>query len=232
MLHEFRFHVDGVPVWKVHQEPRPRRAVLVLHGLGSSKESHHKEMESLAQHGLTAVAMDAPHHGERADGWLAAMEHEEPPQSHERLLRVIVESIPDISAVITHLIQEGHAPIHLVGISMGAYMALAATVADTRVNGCVSLLGSPDWTPRSGPVTPEISRLMTQAPMHHAARLLSRRVLFINAGLDVNVPARFAREFHRAHPSSEYREYPDSTHFMRQEDWDDAWRRVLAFCGE
>lgn len=238
MPDEYRFFVDGhIPVLKMHHEPRPRPAVIVMHGLGTSMEVQRKEITAIADHGLTAVGFDAPHHGARRDAWVDEMADLGPPESHLRLLRLLRQAVPEVSRVIDHLAREGHGPIGLVGISMGAYLALAAAAEDARVQATVSVLGSPDWTPRAGPITEEIRALMEHAPVHRPRDCARRPLLMFNAGRDVNVPPHWARNFARSlaerHPDLAghvgYLEYPESDHFMRPEDWDDLWPRALGF---
>ncbi|HZH17776.1 MAG TPA: alpha/beta fold hydrolase [Archangium sp.] len=236
MPDEYRFFVDGrIPVLKVHHEPRPGPAVLVLHGLGANADTQRGELNALATWGLSAVGVDAPHHGARRDAWLDEMAWLGPPESHARLLHAIREAAHDVSRVIDHVVREGHGPIGLAGISFGAYTALTVAANDSRVRATVSLLGSPDWTPREGPITEEIRGLMHHAPVHRPWDCARHPLFLINAGRDGIVPPHWARDFARTiwewHPGLhvEHFEYPESDHMMRQEDWDDAWRRALGF---
>lgn len=227
---EYRFHVGAVPVLKVHHEPRPRAAVLVLHGLGASAETQRKELQALADAGLTAVGVDAPHHGRRRDdAWFDVLEHASPLEMHARILEHVEAAAAELPRVLDHLHSEGHGPFGVLGISLGAYTALALAADDARLRATVSLLGSPDWSARSDPK--HHHPRMDRAPMHRPAALLRHPVLFINAGRDVNVPARFSRAFVKRvnHPNAHHVEYPHSDHFMRPQDWEDAWARSVDF---
>jgi hypothetical protein len=235
---EYRFWIDGrIPVIKLHDEPRPRPAVVVLHGLGADVDVQRKELISIAAHGLTAVGIDAPHHGARRDGWLDEYWRLPPEQSHPRILRLVREATPEVSRVIDHLLWEGHGPIGLVGISMGAYTGLAAAAQDPRIRATVSILGSPDWAPRRGPVTDEMRELMAHAPVHRPTDVARNPLLLLNAGRDESVPPNRARDFAQRlseqHPGLalhvSYVEYPESEHLMRPDDWNDLWRRTLGF---
>lgn len=230
---EHRFQVGPVPVLKVHGEPRPRPAVVVLHGLRGSAELQRKELVSLAAAGITAVALDAPHHGLRRDGWLEALDAADPDEGHARFLRLLLDAVPEVSRVIDHLVDEGHGPIGVLGISMGAYTALAVARADSRVAATVSILGSPDWKPARSRETDEVRRLMGLAPVHTPDELTRAPLLFLNAGKDTSVPPDAARRFASTHTQRgvEYVEYPNSEHLMHAEDWDDLWRRAVAFLG-
>jgi len=117
----YRFRVDGhIPVLKVHYEPRPGPAVVVLHGLFSNADAQRWELEALAKWGMAAVGMDAPHHGARRDGWLDGMPSLGPTDYHARLLYFIREAVPEVSRVIDHVVGEGHWPIGLADVSFGA----------------------------------------------------------------------------------------------------------------
>jgi pimeloyl-ACP methyl ester carboxylesterase len=238
MAGEYRFWIDGrIPVLKLHYEPRPRPAVVVLHGYNVDVGEVRRELDSLADHGLTAVGVDAPHHGLRRDGWLEEVDPLPPAEFFPRFLGLVLQAVPEVSRVVDYLVQEGHGPIGLVGVSMGAYIGLAAAARDARIAATVSLLGSPDWRPRQGPVTPELAELMSHAPVHRPAELARNPLLFVNASRDASVPPDMARDFTRRLAQSRpdlavhvtYLEYPDSGHLMRPEDWEDGWRRTLGF---
>lgn len=238
MFNEYRFFVDGrIPVLKLHGEPRPRPAVIVLHGLGADADTQRAELSALAGWELSAVGLDAPHHGARRDAWLDEMAALGPSESHERFLRLLLEAVPDVSQVIDHLLHEGHWPIGLAGISLGAYTALAVAARDSRVRATVSILGAPDWTPRDGHITPAIQELMQQAPVHRPWELARHPLLLMNAGRDQLVPPHWARDFawriREQHPTLgqhvDYVEYPESDHLMRPQDWGDLWWRALNF---
>ncbi|WP_224363069.1 alpha/beta hydrolase [Hyalangium versicolor] len=238
MAPDYRFAVDGrIPVLKVHHEPRPGPAVILLHGLRSNADDQRYDLDMLADAGLTAVGVDAPHHGRRWDGWTDHMGNGGPSAYHENILRLILEAAPDVSRVIDHLLWEGHGPIGVAGVSVGAYTALTVATWDSRVQATVSLLGSPDWTPRDAPMTHEIWQLMQQAPVHRPADCARNPLLLMNAGRDHLVPAHWARDFAQRswdnHPwlgrHVEYVEYPESDHFVRSEDWSDMWNRARGF---
>lgn len=238
MPDEYRFLVDGrIPVLKVHHEPRPGPAVIVLHGLGANADIQRGELNVLAHGGLSAVGVDAPHHGARRDAWLEELEWLGYTETHARMLHAVREAAHDVSRVIDHLLHEGHGPIGLAGISFGAYTALLVAAHDSRVRATVSMLGSPDWTPREGPITGEIHELMHHAPVHRPWDCARHPLLLVNAGRDGIVPPHWARDFARTlweqHPALgphvEYIEYPESDHMMRPQDWEEAWGRSLGF---
>lgn len=239
MPDEYRFLVDGhIPVLKLHFEPRPGPAVLVLHGLGANADIQRAELNALTRGGFSAVGVDAPHHGARRDAWLDELDRLGPTERHTRMLHAVRESARDVSRVIDYVVREGHGPIGLVGISFGAYTALAVAMDDARVQATVSLLGSPDWSPQEGPLTDELRELMHHAPVLRPRECARHPLLLVNAGRDTVVPAHWARDFarrlHEEGPDGwgshvEYVEYPESDHMMRPQDWDDCWNRTIGF---
>jgi len=229
----------AIPALIASQSGAQSPSVIVLHGLSASKESHRKELESLAMAGYYAIALDAPHHGERRSAWLQEMASAQGAQAHLLLLRMLPSLVNDTLTVVRQLQTTGHGPVGLVGISMGAFAALAASARDTTVATTVSILGSPDWSPRQGPVTPEMMGLMADAPIHRVDRFAPRALFLANAGLDVPVPPAASRRFadmlrplYTDCPDRlAYHEYPLSEHHMRPSDWDDLWQRTLDFLG-
>ncbi|HEY3998993.1 MAG TPA: alpha/beta fold hydrolase [Candidatus Xenobia bacterium] len=193
--------------------------VLLYHGLGACKETQRAEAESLARAGFLVATVDAWGHGarrlerfeERVDGpefklWFA------------RMLAGSVQEIPDIVDALLGL--TGPLPVAVAGISMGGCIAFGAPLYDSRVTAIVPILGSPDWG--LGQDLPEEAG---PNPLHHPDEVTRAAVLAFNAGKDENVPPDKARTFLSGR--GEYHEYAESTHFMREEDWHDLWRRTL-----
>lgn len=212
--------------------------VLLLHGFSSTPpRAGDKEASSLAAAGFTVLAVEAPHHGARRSPLVDAVIEAQGPPAHELFLRIVRESAAELPAVVGRALQEYGGPLGVVGISMGAYTALAAAAADPRLAVVVSLLGSPDWAPREGEPTPTNRAWLAEAPARHPERFPPRALLLANAGRDVNVPPAATRAFAAAlrplyadlPDRLEYREYPDSEHFMREDDWNDLWSRTLAW---
>ena len=210
--------------------------VLLLHGFNSTPpQAKDKEASSLAAAGFTVLAVEAPHHGARRSPLVDAVIEAQGPPAHELFLRIVRESVAELPAVVDRALQEHGGPLGVVGISMGAYTALAAAAVEPRLAVVVSILGSPDWAPREGEPTATNRAWLTEAPMHHPGRFPPRALLLANAGRDVNVPPAASRAFaaklrprYAAHPERlDYREYPESEHFMREDDWSDLWSRTL-----
>jgi hypothetical protein len=149
------------------------------------------------------------------------------------------EAIAEIPLLVSGLLEEGHGPIGLAGVSMGAYVALGATAADPRIVVVASILGSPDWWPPHGQVDDAVRPWLDEAPSRHPERFHPRAVLLANAGRDVNVLPDAARHFaevlrHHYRDQADrihHVEYPESAHFMREEDWNDLWGRTVGWLG-
>lgn len=218
-------------------EAPPSAAVVLLHGLSSSKEVQQKEAISLAHAGLTAVALDAPHHGARKTPLLDAIMAATGAPAHAILLRMLREAIAEIPRVVDLLLRDGFGPVGIMGISMGAFAALGATAADPRIAAAVSILGSPDWWPVKGAIDDAVRPWLDEAPVRRPERFPPRALLLANAGRDESVPPEPARRFAEAlkpyyAPFPErlrYLEYPESGHFMRETDWNDLWSTTVGW---
>ena len=201
-------------------------AILFYHGLKACKETNLKELKSLAEYGFLAVGIDNAGHGERhspdLDDIVANRKAGE-----EGFLKLVRETVDEIPSVIDALVEKGLASpdkIGVSGISMGGYIAYGSVLADKRIKASAPILGSPVWeSTRNG------------SPHYHPDDFYPTALLVQNAGKDINVPARFSREFiekltprYKESPQKlNYIEYPNSEHFMLEEDWNHLWSNVL-----
>lgn len=214
-----------------------RGTVLIYHGLGASKEVQLKEAESLAAEGFLAVTVDAWGHGERrlpdfdeatsGNAFYATFSH---------MILNSIQEIPSLLDGLSALIGPGTGRFGLTGISMGGYIAFGVALCEPRIQAVVPILGSPDWRFRSQKLAPGFLR---SSPHLHPEVFPPRALLVLNAGLDTNVPPAPARRFmkglvkhyQQAPERLEYVEYPQSTHFMREQDWNDLWHRAVGWFG-
>ena len=212
---EHRFTFAGIPLLTLAESDEPSPAVLFYHGLHSSKDTHRKELESLAAHGFLAVGVDAIAHGERGIPDLSAfLNREELMTQVAKLLRPSVEEVP---LLVDHLTSEGHGPIGLAGISFGGMLAFGAAAREPRLAAVVAILGDPSWC------RPNVSTF-------------PKTPLFAwNGGRDQHVDPRGAREFmaelQRLNPDGghRYREFSESDHFMEPADWEEGWAQTLSW---
>lgn len=211
--------------------------MLFYHGLTANKEVQDGEASSLAAHGLAAVVVDAPHHGARRSPLLDEMATARGGAAHRILLRIVDEAIREVPRLVDELLARGHSSVAIGGISMGAFIALAAAVEEPRLSAVVSILGSPDFTPKSGNVPEDLRERVARSPIHRLDAFPPRPLLLANAGRDEHVSPEPARRLYEALRSRYgdrtdllvHREYPESTHFVREEDWRDLWAVTVDF---
>ena len=230
--------VGPIPV-RTHAPVGPSRgAVILMHGLRVSGEAHAREARWLAEGGMTVVCPDAPHHGARRSPVLDAMPDALTLPGHRVLLRILREARDELPALVDHLLAAGHRRVAIAGISMGAFVALAAAAVTPRACAIASVLGTPDWTPRDGVVPDDLSDAVRESPHLHPEAFPPRPLLLLNGGRDDNVRPAAARALaERLRPLYAasgggpflHREYPDADHFPSDADWRDMWTTAVAF---
>jgi alpha-beta hydrolase superfamily lysophospholipase len=96
----------------------PRGGIVILHGAGSCKESHHDFARAALPHGLAAITFDQRGHGESVG-----------PMDGR-----VLEDVAVMARLLRARMDNPGAPVALRGSSMGGYLAiLAAPVIDARV---------------------------------------------------------------------------------------------------
>jgi dienelactone hydrolase len=191
--------------------------VLFYHGLHTDKETHRKELESLAQRGFLALGVDAAGHGERRMPDLRSFIRRGSLLGQAaKLLRPTLEEIP---MLLDFLHGEGYGPFGLCGISFGGMLAYAAPQREARLRAVAAILGDPSWC----------------HPHAQLASYAGVSLLAWNGGRDAHVdpaPARnWIEHLRNAFPRGryEYHEYAESDHFMRPGDWEQGWNQTLAW---
>lgn len=210
-------------------------AVIVLHGLGVSKEVQIPELERLRHAGFFAIALDAPHHGSRCDGLLDYINSAKGHERYHVLLSSVMQHCSEITCLIEFLRNEGKKKIAVVGISMGAHTAFALLRMSSRPDLIAPFLGTPDFRTRNPQYYLPPSPLELSGPAHHLEEVYPASLFIVTAGSDSVVNPAPAREFaEKLKPYYEkcpekltYNEYPDSDHMMRPADWFDAWEKFV-----
>lgn len=219
-MYERSFSFGGIPLLALARDGRPRPCVLFYHGLHTDKETHRRELESLAGRGFLALGVDAVGHGQRRMPDLKGfIQRGELLTQATKLLRPTLEEIP---LLVDFLEAEGYGPFGLAGISFGAMLAFAAPPREARLRSVAAVLGDPSWC----------------HPHAHLGSYEQVALLAWNGGQDVHVDSGPARHWieHLQHTFPrgryEYREFADSDHFMRPEDWEQGWNRTLQWFEE
>jgi pimeloyl-ACP methyl ester carboxylesterase len=179
--------------------------VVVLHGAGSSKDSHFDFLRACAQAGLHALAFDARGHGESSgpmDG----------------------RALDDVARMADLLrSRAGVAAVGLRGASMGGYFALAAAL-EARAAAVVAICPASAAGLSAGvrakrfPFASDRDSVVAMLRAHDeldAVRALDDGgigVLLMHAEGDEVVPVEHSRELHRAAPGSELVAVPGGHH--------------------
>ncbi len=125
--HEVRIATGG----RSHESDAP--AVLLVHGSGMDRTSWQMQNRWLAHHGYRVAAIDLPGHG---------LSGGEPLET--------IEEMGEWTAGLVH--ELGLAPAHLVGFSLGTFIAIEAAAQDPSCAASLVLIG----TAATMPVHPEL----------------------------------------------------------------------------
>lgn len=189
--------------------------ILVLHGLGASKELQNREAELFAQHNYLSVAIDAVGHGDRK-----YVDYEQ--RFTERLgassFREVVEQTRlEFAPLIRGLVANGWAVpgrVGAMGMSMGGAIILRALTDTIDLASAVCV---------NSPVGPEF--------LIEAERIQTSASLMLHmAERDVVSPIDIAREFSSRldkrfqegidHTRFQFIEHPGEEHMMSEKAWD------------
>jgi len=127
--------------------------VILLHGLGSEKEDLLDEVERLGRAGLIAIAIDAVGHGQRRSDELEELILGSPEEEERAFYQVIRQTALELPALLDALTARAWSTsgrVALLGIGMGAFIALRARTLDPRVEVMITISGSPEWTRHTG----------------------------------------------------------------------------------
>ena len=163
-----------------------RGGVLILHGAGSCKESHHDFARLALASGLAAISFDQRGHGDSA----GAMD---------------ARALADIASIAARLrarIGDPSAPLALRGSSMGAYLAiLAAPVVDARAVVAICppsaehlRRGLAADALRFDANVPALDGFLSSHDLGEAVQALSAPLLLLHAESDEQVPVQHSRD--------------------------------------
>lgn len=226
--HQYLQHVPSVFVYENDIESAAQNGtVLFFHGLGASKDVQLHDLKNLAQHGFLVVGMDNVGHGERRYADFERKFSTENANLERDFQQAVLETAQEVPLIVAEL--QKRALIHeervgITGISMGGFITYRALIEYTKFKAAVSILGSPKWK-GDHPLSPHL----------HCRCFFPTPLMSLNAGKDTSVPAHNARELHEqlqewyAKEQHQYIEYPDSEHFMQENDWNDLWQNMVGW---
>jgi alpha-beta hydrolase superfamily lysophospholipase len=191
-----------------------RAGVVILHGAGSSKESHHDFARTLVAAGLAAVCFDQRGHGE-SGGALDSRAGRDVARMADLLREHL--GAPD-------------APVGLRGSSMGGYLAIAAA-AEARARAVVAICPAPARLLRAGLTrrgfgfeadVEGLGAFLAEHDLEGALDALAVPVLLLHAEGDEQVPVESSRELagHMHSPDSRVIVVPGGHHRSIQHDPD------------
>lgn len=161
-------------------------------------------------------------------------------EGYRRLLAIFREARDEVPALVDDLLGQGHARVAVMGVSMGAYIALAAATVEPRLSAIVSILGSPDWAPDDLDAS-HFEDALRESPNLRLDAFPPRPLLLLNGARDANVRPEGARAFAAAlRPRYEalgaghalvHREW-DVDHFAPPETWREMIAVAIDFLGQ
>lgn len=217
-------------------DPENRSVVIVLHGLGVSKEAQIPELDRLRQAGYFAVGLDAPHHGNRDDGMLAMFGRLSGYERHHALMSFVLQQSSEVACLVEYLKHDKQKKVAVTGISMGGHVTFAQLRMKTRPDLLAPFLGTPDFRIRKVEQPLPANPIETAGPADYLGEVFPASLFMVTAGSDSIVDPAPTREFaeklqpfYKKCPEKlEYHEYPQSDHMMQPRDWFDAWDKFIA----
>ena len=160
--------------------------MLILHGAGSAKESHHDFARAAVALGLAAVVFDQRGHG-ASDGPMDAR---------------VIGDVETIAALLRGALGDPAAPIALRGSSMGGYLAIlgagpvdaSAVVAICPASAAGLRRGIAAGTLRFDADAPALDAFLADHALEPAVRALQAPLLLLHAEGDEQVPVEHSRE--------------------------------------
>jgi pimeloyl-ACP methyl ester carboxylesterase len=160
--------------------------VVILHGAGSCKESHHDYARAAVADGLAAIAFDQRGHGE-SDGPMDAR---------------MTQDVETVAGVLRAALGDAKAPVALRGSSMGGYLAIVAAPASqagavvaicpASASGLSRGLRADDL--QFAADKPALESFLESHPLEPAVRELASPLLLLHAEGDERVPVEHSRE--------------------------------------
>jgi uncharacterized protein len=205
---------DGVAysLWLPDGERPPRGGIVILHGAGSAKESHHEFARAARAVGFAALAFDQRGHG-ASPGPMGAS---------------VLDDIAAMAALLRERIGDPRAPVALRGSSMGGYLAILAAPS-AKAGAVIAICPASGEGLRRALVSerfpfeadvPALEAMLSAHDLHSAVASLRIPVLLLHAEGDEQVPVEHSRELAErlAVPDSRLIAVPGGHHRSVQHD--------------
>ncbi|OGO40508.1 MAG: hypothetical protein A2147_04880 [Chloroflexi bacterium RBG_16_57_8] len=141
--------VDHIPVlWLEPGVRRPvRRLILVLPGLGGTKERTLPFLQDIAAAGFVALSFDPWQHGERGTETQEQLGKRVFSNFRRHFWPILGQTALDTLRVVDWAVATlGVGPaVYMVGTSMGGDIAVAAAAIDHRIQRVATVVSTPDW---------------------------------------------------------------------------------------
>jgi len=193
---------DGLAYTLWLPEGDPWAGVVIIHGAGSSKESHHDFARAARSAGLAAVCFDQRGHGE-SEG---AMDGR------------VLDDVATVAALL------GDLPLAVRGSSMGGYLAIVASerlraraavaICPASADGLARGLRNREFEFRAD--VDSLAAFLAEHPLDVAG--LDTPLLLLHAEGDERVPVAHSRELARLAPRAELVVVPGGHHRSVQHD--------------
>jgi alpha-beta hydrolase superfamily lysophospholipase len=219
------------------EESARHGTILFYHGFSESKDNYVEVLTRFATAGFLAIGIDGVGHGERRyPDFVERFPPIQPPliddmQLEAAFLSVVRATAQEIPAIIDALseqkwIYDGR--LGISGHSFGGFVAYVAVVTEKRIRVAAPVVGSPQW-----------KLPWLESPHLHLDQFFPTALLSQTAHNDTRVLPDFARNLHqrlasyylRAPERLCYIEYPNSTHDLFAQDWQQAWKSVVHWFG-
>lgn len=176
-------------LWLPRHEP-PWPAMVILHGAGSSKESHADFGRACAASGWAAISYDQRGHGE----------------STEPMSPAALADVGRMAALLASRQGVDATRICVRGSSMGGYLAIHAAATEPRIAGAIAICPASEEGLRRGlrdgslTMRADVDALDAWLAEHDlrtaVARIAPRPLIILHAHGDDRVPYRWSQELH------------------------------------
>jgi uncharacterized protein len=167
----------------------PRAGVVILHGAGSCKESHHDFARACVASGHAALAFDQRGHG----------------ASNAPMDGRVLDDVAEMAALLRARTERPDLPLALRGSSMGGYLAILAA-ADAGAGAVVAICPASGEGLRRGLQAGRLNfeadrrsleRFLTEHELVPAVEAMTVPLLLMHAEGDERVPVEHSRELAR-----------------------------------